>query len=164
MDHQTEIRPPGQSKTRTGFPSVRVDERLLHHIGVREWGMPTGWFVGKLWRSEEKKTITCIIPAGENSGKTETLPLEVVPPGHSQWMPDHWRAALWEYVQQWPSSGCYCGPFLAISEAQRCDFIRKMAADLVKSDNIGCRSIADGIGMLAAYGYELPENPKLSGA
>jgi len=90
--------------------------------------------------------------------RTETLPLEIIPAGESMSvMPDHWRAALWEYVQAWPWSGCGYGPFLALTEEERCEFIRKLALHLVKSDNIGCCSIAHDIGQFAAWGYELPE-------
>ena len=85
----------------------------------------------------------------------ETLPLVVLPAGEMSQMPDSWRAALWEYVQAWPDSGAGYGPFLAITEEQRCDFIRKWAKTLAESDNIGCRSIANSIGEFAAYGYEL---------
>lgn len=136
---------------------VRIDSRLIHIIGVREWGMPGMCVPGKMWRSEEKGTISCMVPHATDPSKVtiETLPLAVTPPDSISVMPDHWRAALWEYCQAWPSSGACYGPFLAITEKERCDFIRKQAAELVKSDNIGCRSIADGIGMLAAYGYQL---------
>lgn len=134
---------------------VRIDERLIHRIGVRELGLPSLCMPGKMWRSKEKGTITCMTPKDEKRVNIETLPLVVVKAGEKQWMPDVWRASLWEYVQAWPSSGCDYGPFLAISEAERCDFIRKMAKDLVASDNIGCRHIADDIGMFAALGYEL---------
>ena len=88
----------------------------------------------------------------------QTRPLEIVAAGHDQWMPDVWRAALWEYVQEWPSSGMEYGPWLAISEAQRCNFIRARARELVESDDIGCRSIAHGIGQIASYDFEVPSD------
>lgn len=134
---------------------VRIDARLIGRIGIREWGMPSLCVAGKLWRSEKRGTITCLTPKDGERLKIETLPLVIVEAGEAQWMPDTWRAALWEYVQAWPASGCGYGPFLAISEEERCDFLRKMAGDLAGSDNIGCRSIADGIGMFSAWGYEL---------
>ena len=93
-----------------------------------------------------------------NGVAIQTLPLTVVEAGGEQWMPDSWRAALWEYVQAWPWSGSGYGPFLALTEGQRCNFIRELAEELVKSDNIGCRAIAHDIGQFAAYDYELPEN------
>lgn len=122
---------------------------------------------GKVWRSEKHGTISCMTARGADRVNIETLPLVVIEPGEKQWVPDEWRAAMWEYVQAWPSSGCYLGPLLALTEAQRCDFIRKMAADLVKSDNIGCRHIAHGIGQFAALDYEvldLENRQKLTGA
>lgn len=140
-------------------PTVKIDASLIHRIGVREWGLPSLCMPGKIWRSKEHGTITCMVPHEDKSKvKIETLPL-IVTEGNWEpsWMPDHWRAALWEYVQAWPASGCELGPFLAISEEQRCDFIRKMAVELVKSDNIGCRHIAHNIGQFAALEYPLPE-------
>lgn len=167
MNAQIEINDGAQSGTslppRNGSPKpVRIDERLIHRIGVREWGLPSICMPGKIWRSEDHGTITCMVAHEDPSKvKIETLPLLTIPAGESMSeMPDHWRAALWEYVQAWPHSGMCYGPFLALSEAQRCDFIRKMAEKLVKSDNIGCRSIANDIGEFAAYGYELSENDR----
>ncbi len=138
---------------------VLIEERLVSRIGVREWGLPSLCMPGKMWRSEEKGTITCMLPH-EDAGKVkiETLPLVVIPVGQMSQMPNHWRAALWEYVQAWPSSGHGYGPFLAITEEQRCDFIRNWAKKLVESDNIGCCAIANDIGEFAAYGYELYES------
>ncbi len=144
--------PDGSSVT-----PVRIDERLIHRIGVREWGLPSLCMPGKIWRSKERGTISCMTPKDKEHVNIETLPLVVVSAGESQWMPDTWRASLWEYVQAWPASGCGYGPFLAITEEQRCDFIRKMAKDLAASDNIGCRSIAHNIGQFAAYDYERVE-------
>lgn len=134
---------------------VKIDERLIHRINVREWGLPSLCIPGKMWRSEKNKTISCMTPKGTDRVNIEILPLAIVPAGEEQWMPDTWRKSLWEYAQAWPASGCEYGPFLAISEEQRCNFIRELAKTLVASDNIGCRSIADDIGMLAAWGYQL---------
>lgn len=142
---------------------VRIDERLIGRIGVREWGLPSMCIPGKIWRSEKNGTVTCMTAKGTDRVNIETLPLVVVGAGESQWMPDGWRVALWEYVQAWPHSGCGYGPFLAITEEQRCDLIRKMAAELVKSDNIGCCSIANCIGELAAYGYPHPTDTRIEG-
>lgn len=140
---------------------VRIDQRLIGRISVREWGMPSMCIPGKIWRSDINGTITCMTAKGADRVNIETRPLIVVPPGEKQWMPDTWRAALWEYTQAWPHSGMAYGPWLAISEEQRCDFIRKMAEQLVKSDNIGCRHIANDIGEFAAHGYEIVEPKKV---
>lgn len=137
--------------------AVRIDARLIHRIGVREWGLPSMCVPGKIWQSEVNGTISCMTAKGADRVNIETLPLQIVEPGESQYMPDTWRAALWEYVQEWPASGCCYGPFLALTEEQRCDFIRTMAKELVASGNIGCRSIAHQIGEFAAIEYELAE-------
>lgn len=143
---------------------VRIDVRLIHRIGVREWGLPSLCMTGKIWRSKERGTISCMLHKDAKNVRIETLPLVIVDSFETSWMPDHWRSALWEYVNAWPSSGCGLGPFLSITEEQRCDFLRTMANELAKSDNIGCRAIAHDIGQFAAYDYALPEmdknNPK----
>lgn len=140
---------------------VSIDERLLRHISVREWGLPGLCVPGKIWRSEQHNTITCMTYRDTGSVNIETLPLRVVEAGSKSNLPDHWRSALWEYVQAWPWSGCCYGPFLAIPEKARCDLIRKLAATLINSDIINCCSIADNIGMLAAFGYDTEiEAPK----
>lgn len=138
---------------------VRIEDRILHRIGVREWGLPSLCTPGQIWRSEDKGTVSCMVPSEDPTKvKIETRPLVVLTDGFTaSWMPDHWRAALWEYVQSWPSSGCHLGPFLALTEQQRCDFIRKLAEKLVKSDNIGCRHIAHNIGQFAALDYQIVE-------
>lgn len=136
---------------------VRIDERLIGRIGVREWGLPSICMPGKMWRSEKHGTITCITPKNKDHVNIETLPLVVIPAGEMSQMPDSWRASLWIYVQEWFHSGCGYGPFLAITDEQRCDMIRKVAKELVASDNIGCSLIANSIGEFAAHGYELPK-------
>jgi hypothetical protein len=138
---------------------VKIESSLLHRIGVREWGLPSMCIPGKIWRSEKYKTVTCMVPH-DDAGKVkiETLPLVVIEGNwEPSWMPDHWRSALWEYVQAWPHSGCELGPFLAITEKRRCEFIRNMAKQLVSSDNIGCRSIAHSIGQFASLDFPLVE-------
>jgi CO dehydrogenase/acetyl-CoA synthase delta subunit len=112
---------------------------------------------GKIWRSEHNGTISCMVSSGKNTVRTETRRLQVVPAGEKQWMPMEWRNALWEYVRAFPHSGCGLGPFLAITRKERCDFIRKMAAQLAESDNTGCLPIANSVGEFAAWGYELAE-------
>ncbi len=131
---------------------VRIEARLLSRIGIREWGLPSLSMPGQIWRSEDNGTVSCMVAHEDPTKvKIETRPLEILTDGFAaSWMPDHWRAALWEYVQAWPSSGCGLGPFLALTERQRCDFIRKRAKELVNSDNIGCRHIAHDIGQFAS--------------
>jgi hypothetical protein len=135
--------------------SVKIEKRLIQRIGVREWGLPSLAMPGKIWRSEISSTITCMVSHGLDCVAIETRPLEIIETGALSVLPDTWRAALWEYVKAWPNSGCCYGPFLAISEKERCDFIRSMASTLASSDDIGCRSIANNIGEFAAWGFEL---------
>lgn len=64
---------------------VQIEERLIHRIGVREWGLPTARIPGQIWRSERDSTITCMLEhSGEGESvriRIETLPLEVIPMG-----------------------------------------------------------------------------------
>lgn len=138
------------------MPIARIERRLVSRIGVREWGLPTLAMPGKVWRSRENDTMTCMVPHSDPAEfAIETLPLEVIEPGELSEIPDHWRDAMWEYVQAYPASGHGLAPFLRITEEQRCDFIRTQAEFLVRSDNIGCRSIAHMIGDLASIEFEL---------
>lgn len=138
---------------------VQIEERLIHRIGVREWGLPTARIPGQIWRSERDSTITCMLEhSGEGESvriRIETLPLEVIPMGELSIMPDEWRAALWEYVKAWPYSGSGLGPFLKITEGERNAMIRKLALGL--DNDIGCRSIAGAIGKFAAVDFDTVE-------
>ncbi len=134
---------------------VKIESRLIDRIGVREWGLPSVVMPGQIWRSETNGTISCMTPKNDNKVKIETRKLEIIPIGVMSWMPDHWRDSLWEYVQQWPGSGCKYGPFLAINKTERNRFLRILGEKLVKSDEIGCRHIANNIGEFAAFGFEL---------
>jgi len=140
---------------------VKIEERLVRRIGVREWGMPQLCIPGQVWRSETHNTVSCMLASEDPTKvKIDTRPLIVIPVGEMSELPYPWREALWDYTQAWPSSGYKYGPFLALTEEVRCDFIRKWAKELVDSDNLGCRAIANDIGEFAAYGYQLPEPPK----
>ena len=137
--------------------SVKIEQRLLKRIGVREWGLPTLVMPGKIWRSENCGTVSCMLANGPNMVRTETLPIEVIRVGELSVMPLAWREAIWEYVQAWPSSGCGLGPFLAISEEERCSFVRMLGEKLVSADDIAALSIAHDIGQFASYEYETVE-------
>lgn len=134
---------------------VRIEPRLLPRISVREFGLPSLVMPGKIWRSEQHGTITCMVVKDADNVSIETRPLEVIGVGEMSWMPDSWRAALWEYVRQWPSSGCQYGPFLAISETERNQFLRDLGRKLLESDDIGCRLIAHDIGLFASVEFEV---------
>jgi hypothetical protein len=90
--------------------------------------------------------------------RMETLPLEVIPMGDLSIMPDEWRDALWFYVSTFPHSGAGLGPFLRIADGDRIALIRSLAEGL--KDDIGCMSIANCIGQLAAVEFELVEPAK----
>ena len=141
-----------------GDRPVSIDERLVKRIGVREWGLPTLVVPGQIWRSEKRRTVSCIV-ASNDPGKVEieTRPLVVLPIGEFSWLPDHWRLALWQYVQSWPHSGCGLGPLLAISRAERHAMLRRLASDLLATDEIGSVGIANSLGLLAAVDFELLE-------
>lgn len=138
---------------------VRIEERLVDRIGVREWGLPSLAVPGQIWRSEEHGTISCMVPHSTDANQVsiETRPLEVIPAGELSVIPDHWRDALWSYVQEWWTSGCHLGPFLMITNAERCKFIRMLAMKLADSDDIGCRHIAHLIGQFASLDFETVE-------
>ena len=141
-----------------GDRPVSIDERLVSRIGVREWGLPTLVVPGQIWQSERRGTVSCMVRSDEfGKVRIETRPLVVLPVGELSWLPDHWRSALWEYVQSWPQSGCGLGPLLAISREQRHALLRRLASDLLATDEIGSVVIANSLGLLAAVEFERPE-------
>lgn len=135
---------------------VQIEERLIERIGIREWGLPTLVVPGQIWRSEKNQTITCMVASPEPGRVAlETLPLEIIGIGELSIMPDHWRDALWIYVQACPHSGSGLAPFIRITETERNSLIRKMAEGL--KDDIGCRHIAKCMGELASVEFETVE-------
>jgi len=135
---------------------VRIDWRLVERIGVREWGLPTLRMPGKVWRSREHHTLSCMLPNGREKLKIETRPYAAVMPekGDRLWMPMTWRRAMWQYVKAHPFSGSQLGPFLSVDDAKRNALLRKLGEQLAKADDIGARSIAHHIGEIAAYACE----------
>lgn len=141
-----------------GDRPVSIDERLVERIGVREWGLPTMVMPGQVWRSENHQTMSCMVACEDSAMvRVETRPLVVLPAGELSWLPGHWRSAMWEYVQAWPHSGCGLGPLLAISREQRHALLRRLASDLLATDEIGSMGIANSLGLLAAVDFELLE-------
>lgn len=135
---------------------VQIEKRLIHRIGIREWGCPTLRTPGQIWRSKENKTIICMVASDDpDAVRVETLPLEVIDIGELSIMPDHWRDALLEYVRAWPHSGAGLGPFLRITQDERNVLIRSLAGGL--GDHIGCCMVAHYMGQLAAVEYERVE-------
>lgn len=75
----------------------------LAHINVREWGMPS-LFVGKVWRSERHRTVTCLLPKGPTNLLIQTRPVFIVDRVVDQWIPATWARAMAAYRTQWPNS------------------------------------------------------------
>lgn len=133
---------------------VKIEQRLLNRIGKREWGLPTLRVPGQIWWSEATNMIYCMTEASETRVSVESLSLQIVGVGEPTEMPSRWREALWSYCQAWPTSGCKYGPFLAIDDATRNRFLRQLGEKLVRSDEVGCQSIAHMIGEFSSYEYE----------
>jgi hypothetical protein len=113
---------------------------------------------GQVWRSEKHQTMSCMVACEDPAiVQVETRPLVVLAVGKLSWLPDHWRSAMWEYVQAWPHSGCGLGPLLAVSREERHALLRRLASDLLATDEIGAVGIADSLGLLAAVDFERPE-------
>ena len=140
---------------------VKLRAELLKGVGVREWGMPTGLYVGKMFRSEKHETITCGLPLGHDRIRWQTRYVRIVERAEDEWMPASWRDAAWRYVQQWPASGHYLTPFLRITLEQRRAFVRELIVRAMsaveKDDPIGWMAQGRGIGIYAT------EYPRVGG-
>ena len=140
-----------------------IESRIVDRISVREWGLPLLQVPGKIWRSENNCTVTCMVETDTvNVVRLETLPLQVMAIGELSQIPNHWRESIWGYVKAYPASAYGLAPLLDITTEQRCDFVRQQAERLVASDNIGCLSIAHMIGQLASVGFEFPSGEKIN--
>ncbi len=82
---------------------IRLVQHNVNRLSIREWGLPTGGFIGTSWRSEHRRTISVIIRRGDKAF-VETRPLEFVFNTDGQWMPKAWVLAMNEYAEQWPES------------------------------------------------------------
>lgn len=77
----------------------------LQHINVREWGLPTGVFIGKVWRSERRRIVVCILPVGRSTAvNLDTRPVLIVDRPEHQWIPASWRSAMARYRADWLNS------------------------------------------------------------
>lgn len=89
----------GQKRT------VRLLSATVDRLSVREWGLPTGLFVGKLWRSERHRTVTIILPGPDPERVTfSTRRVERVDRPEDQWLPRAWIDAARVYRREWPAS------------------------------------------------------------
>jgi len=82
---------------------VRLVQHNVNRLSIREWGLPTGGFIGTSWRSEHRRTISVIVLRGDKAF-VEARPLEFVFNTDEQWMPKSWALAMNEYAEQWPDS------------------------------------------------------------
>ena len=75
--------------------TVKLTSRNLHRLNVREWGLPTGCYIGRMWRSEQARTATCLLPIPGDPAhlRTETRAVLIVDHHEEQWMPATWKAA-----------------------------------------------------------------------
>ena len=83
---------------------IRLTSYNIAKIGIREWGLPTGRYVGKLWRSERNRTITCLLPHDADTLRAESRHVLIVDRPDEQWIPATWRRAMSAYKRQWPDS------------------------------------------------------------
>ena len=82
---------------------VRLVQHNVNRLSIREWGLPTGGFIGTSWRSERRRTISVIVRRGDKVF-VETRPYEFVFSTDEQWIPKAWVEAMNEYAEQWPDS------------------------------------------------------------
>ena len=85
---------------------IRLTTRNLHQLGVREWGLPTGCYIGKMWRSERHRVAVCLLPIPKDTSRLsgESRRIYIVEHADEQWIPVTWRRAIATYKRQWPDS------------------------------------------------------------
>lgn len=128
---------------------------LIQCIPRREWGLPTAMEPGKLWRSADRGFVTVVLfhEDGPRMESRQLIPLPEGKPVQDEWMPPHWREAVWRYCQAWPDSAWRLAPFLDISEAERQSFVRKLLCRALDADDIG---VLDCARVAAAFATDWP--------
>ena len=106
--------------------AVRLGQRLLDRIGVREWGYPSLVTPGQIWRSREAQTVTCIVASGKEAVEIDCRPLTIVEPGDSQWIPKLWRSSIWRYVKAYPASGAGLTALVWPADDERAKLLRSL--------------------------------------
>ncbi|CAB4203470.1 hypothetical protein UFOVP1382_86 [uncultured Caudovirales phage] len=86
-------------------PVVYLHHRRWLALHVREWGLPTGIYVGKAWRNDnmEEPTMTVILP-GSTPFTVRFLTVRVVWTEKRERFPTGFRDAFAEYLRDWPHS------------------------------------------------------------
>ncbi len=135
---------------------VRLSIRLINSLPVRD-NMVSHRFIGKTWINKQATMIACVLPAGPGMCRTEVRDLQLVhftgspykAVGEPAWIPATWRAAMWRYAKEWPSSGYWAAPFVSPTEAQHAAFLSDLGGLLAKSDPWCAEGHARRIGLYA---------------
>jgi len=126
MRHST---PREGSSRREGAGSlrpVRLRREAIQALGVREWGRPTGMYVGKAWRSKERGTMSAILPRGSDRCGVETRRLVEVAEADQEWVPATWRRAAVQYCKAWPSSAGAVAYWAALTLEERRELVLQL--------------------------------------
>lgn len=117
---------------------MQLEAHIYHRhylaLNEREWGLPTGMYVGKMWRSTINGVpwVHIVRPVslgmvGVESARVVPDPATSFPPGWREWMAD--------YVKNWPHSSLSIARWAALTGDERA----KLAAQILstRSDPIG---------------------------
>lgn len=90
------------------LPPLYITEKNFKKIGIREWGLPTGKYVGRTWRSLSGPgpTLTTMLPhkTDPNMLSIKSWRVVLVRLTGSQNLPKQLLEAMKAYKEQWPST------------------------------------------------------------
>jgi len=112
---------------------VRLHREAIQALGVREWGLPTGMYVGKACRSKERGTMSAILPRGRDRCRVETRRLVEVTETEREWVPATWRRAAAQYCKAWPSSAGAVAYWAALTLEERRALVLQLNGSFVEN-------------------------------
>lgn len=88
-------------------------------LDVREWGLPTGGFVGSTWRfgGEDDRRMAVLVSQGPKSVVVQVAGIVLVD-GRERF-PAGWRKAFASYVRAWPASSWGVACWADLSDRER---------------------------------------------
>ncbi len=120
--------------------SLREPVRLRHarYTGIceRQWGLPTGMYVGTTWRSTfaGDPILSIVRPSSEGKVRVEVAPVIFVVMERESF-PVGWRTWMAAYASRWPDSAASILPWANITDDRRCELATDMIS--VRNDPIG---------------------------
>lgn len=82
---------------------IRLTLTEFSRLSVREWGLPTGLYPGRMWRDGVGR-VWMVVPRGDDRVRVVAARWERVPHRRLSVFPAGWIDHARAYLRQWPGS------------------------------------------------------------